>query len=81
MKKREQLRLKMPVLACMLVLLLCGCSKAQWEYRPITDINNMEGRRVAVNLALEAAGKSAFSCEAVEFRCHKGYHQKHEDRS
>ena len=54
MKKREHLRLKMPVLTCMLVLLLCGCSKAQWEYRPITDINNMEGRRVAVNLAWEA---------------------------
>lgn len=54
MKKMEHLRLKMLVLACMLVLLLCGCSKAQWEYRPITDINNMEGRRVAVNLAWEA---------------------------
>lgn len=53
MKKREHLRLKMPVLACMLVLLLCGCSKAQWEYRPITDINNMEGRLCTVHLQQE----------------------------
>ncbi len=32
----------------------CGNSKPEWEYRPITDVNDMEGRRVAVNLAWEA---------------------------
>ena len=44
------------VLACMLALGLGGCgdSKSEWEYRPITDVNDLEGRRVAVNLAWEA---------------------------
>ena len=32
----------------------CGNSKPEWEYRPITDVNDLEGRRVAVNLAWEA---------------------------
>ena len=44
------------VLACMLALGLGGCgdSKSEWQYRPITDVNDLEGRRVAVNLAWEA---------------------------
>lgn len=32
----------------------CGNSKPEWEYHPITDVNDLEGRRVAVNLAWEA---------------------------
>ena len=44
------------VLACVLALGLGGCghSNSEWEYRPITDVNNLEGRRVGVNLAWEA---------------------------
>ena len=44
------------VLACVLALGLGGCgnSRSEWEYRPITDVNDLEGRRVAVNLAWEA---------------------------
>lgn len=43
-------------LACVLALGLGGCgnSRSAWEYRPITDVNDLEGRRVAVNLAWEA---------------------------
>lgn len=40
----------MTVMAC---FLLSGCTK-EWEYNPITDINNLEGRRVGVNLSWEA---------------------------
>jgi ABC-type amino acid transport substrate-binding protein len=32
----------------------CGNSKPEWEYHPITDVNDLKGRRVAVNLAWEA---------------------------
>lgn len=43
-------------LFCALALGLGGCgnSKSEWEYHPITDVNDLEGRRVAVNLAWEA---------------------------
>ena len=54
MMKRKYLRRIMPALACMLVLIVCGCRNSEWKYRPITDVNNLEGRRVAVNLAWEA---------------------------
>ena len=54
MMKRKHLRRMIPALACMLVLVLCGCRNSEWKYRPITDVNNLEGRRVAVNLAWEA---------------------------
>ena len=49
-------RLAAFALACVLALSLGGCgnSKPEWEYRPITDVNDLEGRRVAVNLAWEA---------------------------
>lgn len=40
--------------ACALALCLGGCANPDWEYHPITDVNNLEGRRVAVNLAWEA---------------------------
>lgn len=48
------------VLAVLLVTALlfgmsgCGKKAKEWEYHPITDINNLEGRRVGVNLAWEA---------------------------
>ena len=38
---------------CMLLLSACG-SVGKWEYRPITDVNNLEGRRVGVNLGWDA---------------------------
>ena len=49
-------RLAAFALACVLALSLGGCgnSKPEWEYHPITDVNDLEGRRVAVNLAWEA---------------------------
>ena len=37
-----------------LALGLSGCGETGWEYHPITDVNDLEGRRVAVNLAWEA---------------------------
>ncbi len=36
-----------------LALGLSGCGETGWEYHPITDVNDLEGRRVAVNLAWE----------------------------
>ena len=61
-KKRKSLteqrarRFALFALACVLALGLVGCGNAdsEWEYRPITDVNDLEGRRVAVNLAWEA---------------------------
>ena len=49
-------RLAALALAFALALGLCGCGNgaSDREYRPITDVNDMEGRRVAVNLAWEA---------------------------
>ena len=43
------------VLACVLAHGLGGCGnrEPEWEYRPITDVNDLEGRRVAVNLGWE----------------------------
>lgn len=36
-------------------LFLCGCvSSDEWKYDPITDIDNLEGRRVGVNLSWES---------------------------
>lgn len=35
------------------VLMISGCSK-EWVYDPITDINDLQGRRVGVNMAWEA---------------------------
>ena len=40
--------------ALCLALLLAGCGKSAWVYRPITDVENLQGRRVGVNLAWEA---------------------------
>lgn len=43
------------VMAWALALCLGGCAvDREWVYHPITDVNNLEGRRVAVNLAWEA---------------------------
>lgn len=36
------------------LLLLTACGSSTWQYNPITDVNNLEGRRVGVNLAWEA---------------------------
>ena len=43
-------------LACVLAFGMGGCGnpKSEWEYHPITDVNDLEGRRVAVNLAWES---------------------------
>jgi len=47
-------RLTVFVLTAALLLSLSGCGSTEWEYHPITDVNNLEGRRVAVNMAWEA---------------------------
>ena len=52
-------RQKMKYLAAVLLLFaVClfsaGCSSGEWVYDPITNVNNLEGRRVGVNLAWEA---------------------------
>lgn len=39
--------------AALAVCLLAGCGSSTWQYDPITDVNNLEGRRVGVNLAWE----------------------------
>ena len=41
------------VLCFVLLCSLSACGGAAWEYRPITDINDLQGRRVGVNLAWE----------------------------
>lgn len=44
-------------LALSLLLPLSGCgsdSDAGWAYQPITDVNDLEGRRVGVNMAFES---------------------------
>jgi ABC-type amino acid transport substrate-binding protein len=35
-------------------LVLAGCGASEWKYDPITDVNDLEGRRVGVNLAWES---------------------------
>ena len=35
-------------------LVLAGCGASGWKYDPITDVNDLEGRRVGVNLAWES---------------------------
>ena len=40
--------------ALSLALLLAGCGKSTWVYKPITDVENLGGRRVGANLAWEA---------------------------
>ena len=45
--------------AVLLILVLCivfaGCgAAAEWKYDPITDVNDLEGRRVGVNLSWES---------------------------
>lgn len=40
---------------CVAVAFCCaGCGAAEWEYNPVTDVNNLEGRKVGVNLSWEA---------------------------
>lgn len=39
--------------AVMLALSVCGCS-GRWTYKPITDVNNLGGRRIGVNMAWSA---------------------------
>ena len=41
------------ILVVIALFLLSGCI-TRWEADPITDINNLEGRRVGVNLSWEA---------------------------
>ena len=42
------------LLGLLLSGLFSGCGQAGWKYRPIEDVNDLEGRRVAVNLSWEA---------------------------
>ena len=35
-------------------LFFVGCAADEWVYNPITDVNNLEGRRVGVNLSWES---------------------------
>ena len=42
------------VVLCLLLLSFCDFTPPKWEYHPITDINDLEGRRVGVNLAWES---------------------------
>lgn len=48
---KAQIKRSLLILA-VLTCLLAGCGSA-WHYDPITDVNNLEGRRVGVNLAWE----------------------------
>ena len=41
------------IISLLMILMLCGC-QAKWQPNLITDINNLEGRKVGVNLAWEA---------------------------
>lgn len=50
MKTRFDLRL---ILVAPLLFLLAACSSS-WRYDPITDVNDLEGRKVGVNLAWES---------------------------
>ncbi len=42
------------VLAACALLCLAGCGTSGWRYTPVTDVNDLEGRRVAVLLSWEA---------------------------
>jgi len=58
MKIKTFSKIKIILAVLLIAALICcvtGCGKkeSEWEYRPITDINNLEGRRVGVNLAWE----------------------------
>lgn len=58
MKKGFRLVIKYAGAAVMIlaICLICaGCgAAAEWKYDPITDVNDLEGRRVGVNLSWEA---------------------------
>ena len=57
MNKKFKQRMKY-VSTVLLLLAVCllftGCASSEWVYDPITDVNNLEGRRVGVNLAWES---------------------------
>ena len=57
MNKKFKQRMK-HVSTILLLLAVCllftGCASSEWVYDPITDVNNLEGRRVGVNLAWES---------------------------
>lgn len=46
-------RLASALLMLALAAALCACGRSSWQYRPIEDVNDLQGRRVAVNLAWE----------------------------
>lgn len=49
---RRRLRV-LPLLAALLCA-LSACGGGAWQYRPITDVDDLQGRRVGVNLSWEA---------------------------
>ena len=56
MKKAfEKKKTLISVLLAFACIVSAGCGKAvKWEYDPITDVNDLEGRRVGVNLSWES---------------------------
>lgn len=59
MMSKDHMRKIKYVLTAMLIISAClfsaGCGSAsEWKYDPITDVNDLEGRRVGVNLAWES---------------------------
>ena len=58
MKKAFRLAIKYTGAAVMILAMLficAGCgAAAEWKYDPITDVNDLEGRRVGVNLSWES---------------------------
>ena len=45
---------KLKILTQLLILILLAGCQSEWQPNLITDINNLEGRKVGVNLAWEA---------------------------
>lgn len=52
-KRRRRRGAALGILTGLACCLLAGCS-GEWEYDPITDVNDLGGRRVGVNLSWEA---------------------------
>lgn len=51
MTKKAKFVLALTLIIC---VALCGCGSEFKSYRPITDVNNLDGRKIGVNLGLAA---------------------------